>query len=208
VAWWYDSLAPRDAVVIDPVFNIAQPLGGTDDPQQLCDDLATAWSGLTSHASQVRVRAYALPYVRGTGHVGEAIQNVGLAPPSTKPRELAVCLSFYADKNKPRQRGRLYMPVELLPGAATSNRPTTAQMSACFDPMTAFTALGGINVDWSVYSVRDDQHRPITNAWVDNEWDVIRSRGLQGTSRQLRTTSEADIPNIVRLQAATDEVAA
>jgi hypothetical protein len=41
--------------------------------------------------------------------------------------------------------------------------------------------------------------RPVTDVWVDDEFDVVRSRGLQPTSRLKATTSEGDIPNLVSL---------
>jgi hypothetical protein len=201
VAIWYDSLAPKDAMCIDPVFNIAQPLGGSDDPQTLCNDLALAMKGWISQTTQIRTRAYVLPYVRGAGHVGEAFQNKSLVAASPAPRELAICLSFYADENKPRKRGRLYIPAFWASVGTLPNRPTTTMQNSIIGIRGIFTGLGGVNVDWSVWSTRDSTHRAVQQVWVDDEWDVVRSRGLVPTSRVQASTSEADIPNLVALQA-------
>lgn len=202
VAVWYDSLAAKDAMVIDPVFNIAQPLGGEDDPGQLCTDLATGMNTKLLGSPQIRTRAYLLPYVRGAGHVAEHIVNTGNSPATTNPREIALCLSFYSEKNSPRTRGRLYIPTVFTGNAPTGNRPTVAMMDAVLSFVPIFTGLGGVNVDWSVWSVRDATNRAITNCWCDDEWDVVRSRGLQPSSRRTVTTTEDNPPNLVRLQPA------
>lgn len=205
-AIWWDSLAAKDAVVIDPVFNIAQPLGGEDDPQQLCSDLCQQLQLQMTASPQVRVRAYELPYVRGAGHVGESVRNNGSSPPSNWPRQLALCLSFYSEKNSPRTRGRLFIPFGLINVAPSGNRPTTAMQTAVMNLVPIFTGLGGVNVDWSVWSVRDHTNRAITNTWVDDRYDVIRSRALQPSSRMQGTTTEDNPPNLVRLQAAGADV--
>jgi hypothetical protein len=49
------------------------------------------------------------------------------------------------------------------------------------------SAVGGVNVDWSVYSPTTGQNNAITNLWVDNEWDTQRRRGLRPTSRSVAT---------------------
>jgi hypothetical protein len=34
-----------------------------------------------------------------------------------------------------------------------------------------------------VYSRREKVARPVTNYWVDDEWDTVRSRGLRSSTR-------------------------
>ena len=48
--------------------------------------------------------------------------------------------------------------------------------------------IGGLNVDWSVWSpttaaAGGDGSRTITNIWVDNSWDIVRSRKEPSTTR-------------------------
>jgi hypothetical protein len=59
------------------------------------------------------------------------------------------------------------------------------------DLVNLFTGLGGPDVDWCVYSRRLDNPFSITDWWYDNEWDVIRARGMVGTARVKGTTTEA-----------------
>jgi hypothetical protein len=199
VAVWFDSVAPKDAMVIDPCFNIAgvYGLGPPDDTQGLCNELATAVdTKIGVIHPQLRVRSYALPYVKGAGHTAEKVLNPGSVVATSWPRETALCLSYYAAQNKPRYRGRLYIPQAFWALALTGNRPTTTIMNAVLAWKDIFTALGGINVDWIVWSDKDGAHRPVTDVWVDDEYDSIRSRGLRPTTRVTATTTEANAPNI------------
>jgi len=43
--------------------------------------------------------------------------------------------------------------------------------------------IGGIDVSWQVWSPTDNQGRDVTNAWVDDAWDVQRRRGLRASTR-------------------------
>jgi hypothetical protein len=40
---------------------------------------------------------------------------------------------------------------------------------------------------WVVYSRKTGGDAQVTNVWVDDEWDTVRSRGLRGTVRDLGT---------------------
>jgi hypothetical protein len=41
------------------------------------------------------------------------------------------------------------------------------------------------NTNWIVYSKTAGQSYGVSDCWVDDEWDIQRSRGLRGTTRQL-----------------------
>lgn len=186
-SWALDTVFPRDRVVINPHFEMT---GALQDADALAEDLATqlqAWSG---KGAELTVKSYD---AEGTPPVfpnGEAIRDAGQAPASTCPRELAVCLSFYAERNLPRQRGRLYCPVPIyFTGTVLGNRPTGALRTKPAALVPIFAALGGVDVDWVVWSKRDGVARKVTNWWVDDEWDVQRSRGLRSTTRDQGTTS-------------------
>ena len=192
-SWKMDSAFPRDAMQINPVFdvgfNVADPSAGAD-AEALCEDLADALSSWDGSAAEVTVKAYD---VEGTPPVyasGQAVRNVGGIGSSGMPREIALCLSFYSGHNAPGLRGRLYIPAVFLT-SAPGQRPTTAQMTNVGNLAAVFQALGGTNVDWSIWSVRDSERHAVTHWWVDDEWDVIRSRGLRATTRQTGTTSES-----------------
>jgi hypothetical protein len=103
-------------------------------------------------------------------------------------REVALCLSFYSERNLPRNRGRIYLgpwlPSQLL------ERPPETATSTCAALAADLGNLGGINVDWCIFSRTDQAYRKVTNWWVDNEWDTQRSRGLRGDARTTGTTDE------------------
>lgn len=185
-----DSTLPRDVLTITPHFDDG---GALTDPQGLCDDLAAAldtWVGTGER--QIKVTAYDAQGTKPVYPQGEAIVNVGVAPASACMREVALCLSFYSQRNIPRQRGRLYIPAPLWTVASgLTVRPSGPQRQQVMGLGPIFEQLGGVDVDWVVYSRADNDAYPVTNYWVDDEWDVVRSRGLRSTTREEASTSEA-----------------
>jgi hypothetical protein len=202
IAVWHDSLAPTDACCINPTFRNTLP--GPHDTDGMAQDLAVGVLGWLGQATQVRVRIYKLPLVKPIAPVSEKTVSAGVVAAATKNREVALTLSFYAGVNQKRRRGRLYIPAfwrGIDPGLL---RPTTANMNDILNRASLFTGLGGVDVDWTVYSEVDGVSRPVTNTWVDNEWDTQRSRGLKPTTRVTGTTTEGDLPNVVALQAGAE----
>ena len=102
---------------------------------------------------------------------------------ATVANQVAIALSYYGDRNLPRQRGRIFTG----PHLANNSYVDTAYIPSLLDMASALAGIGGINVDWSVYSPTSNTHHAITNVWVDNSWDIIRSRKLPATSRQTRS---------------------
>ena len=182
-----DTTLPRDALVLTPHFNDA---GALTDPESLCQDLADGIAAWSAVPRQVIVTAYDAQGTPPVFPAASAIVNTGVAPESGMPREIAVCLSFYATRNLPRQRGRLYIPA-LAMGLSLGVRPTLGgarQKVADLVPILA--DLGGADVDWSVFSRRDAVARSVSNWWVDDEWDTVRSRGLRPSARTEGTVDE------------------
>lgn len=104
------------------------------------------------------------------------------------PREVALCLSYYSDRNVPRQRGRLFIG----PWGAGQQalRPTAAIIAGLVTLAGGLANVGGADVDWQLYSPTTNSYLKISNGWVDDEWDTVRSRGLRATSRSTFTTGE------------------
>jgi hypothetical protein len=104
------------------------------------------------------------------------------------PEECSIVLSFYADRNLPRRRGRLYIgPLDT--GTITNDldgatRPTLAARSAI-----SAGAMNVLNtsqpVGWSVVSQVNASSHLITAGWVDNAFDTQRRRGPAASSRLL-----------------------
>ncbi len=103
------------------------------------------------------------------------------------PREVACCLSYYSERNLPRFRGRLYIG----PFTDAGLRPASSSHIAAVKGLaTGLAGVGGPDVDWGLWSPTRGAFSKITNVWVDDEWDTVRSRGLRATTREPMTTGE------------------
>jgi hypothetical protein len=102
------------------------------------------------------------------------------------PREVALCLSYFSERNIPRFRGRLYIG----PFHEVAERPQANIIASVKDVAVRMQSVGGADVDWGLWSTTRNAFSKITAGWVDNEWDTVRSRGLQPTTRDTYTTNE------------------
>jgi hypothetical protein len=175
-----DSALPRDAITINPHYH------GTD-PQALADALLANIKSLSSIGAIVPVRITIYNAQGPPPHYPLAQVGNADSPPSTNfPRDVALCLSYYAVNNRPHLRGRLYIPC-FLTGSAPGLRPTPAQRTAVglwADKLGKSLPSGHW---WTVYSRKLDSEAQVTNWWVDDEWDTVRSRGLRSTTRTTGT---------------------
>lgn len=174
-----DGVLPADAMSINPHY-------GGDDAQALADKLK---SNLIAHvpvgAKAFTVRVYDAEKAAPSYPLATAAQT-GSPGTSSVPRELALCLSYYSTWNRPRYRGRVYIPTAFIAGAVAT-RPTGAQMSAALlwkDVLTLGMPAGTRLVVWSRV---DRKAYGVDNFWVDDEWDIVRSRGRKQTTRQTAT---------------------
>lgn len=171
-----DTDFARDIVTINPHFN-------GDNAQALADALkanllANAQIGATSpftvkiYDAQKPPPSYPLAQAAsGTGH-----------KTTSWPRELGLCLSYYATWNRPSYRGRLYIPGTFL-GGTPGLRPSGTQQTNALAWRTIFTTGLPAQTVFSVYSRKLNQASGVSAFWVDDEWDVVRSRGMRGQTR-------------------------
>lgn len=172
-----DSGLPRDVLCVNPCY-ISQ-----GDPQALADQLKTNIIAhvLNGALNWFTIRLYDVRAPKPSYPVATA-QNVVAAKASNNPRELALCLSFYSDHNRPSQRGRIYWPMAYINGTAAL-RPTIAQQQQVADiGKDVFNVSPGLG-QWAIWSPTHKTEHVVTNYWVDDEWDIIRTRGLKGTTR-------------------------
>jgi hypothetical protein len=192
--WQVGSLLPRDMNCINPCFRHQGILPG-DDPswQQLADDLA---AGLNTWATgggsrQLTVKLYEIKDpVPGEPNRPKAtkVLNPGQFTDTSFPPELCACLSFYGGQNFPRERGRLYLPYWALSVSAPGPRPATADRTKANTLAPVFAGLGGVDVDWIVWSPTRKAATKVTNYYCDDEWDNMRKRGKTVTVRTAGTT--------------------
>lgn len=172
-----DGSLPKDAFSVNPHFN------GTD-PQGLAQALAhnlTLWNPTAT--IPVNIKVYDQGQPPPSFPIATAA-NPGSPPLSGCPREVALCLSYYSTYNRPRFRGRLYLPATWF----TTNpevKPTQGIMDQAlqFGAEVLRKSLPSGTV-WTVYShVEKKSQGAVSDAWVDNEWDTVRSRGLKADAR-------------------------
>jgi hypothetical protein len=171
-----DGVLPRDNVTITPHY-----MG--DDAQGLANALKSnliAFSQVTTKPFKISVYDAQKP---APNFPLATAEQTGTSPSSSNPRELALCLSYYATFNRPRYRGRLYIPLHFVGGTAFL-RPSGAQITAALAWRTALAAGLPSGHVMCVYSRASNSAGPVSDFWVDDEWDVMRSRGLKSTTRQ------------------------
>lgn len=175
-----DSALPKDVVTINPCY-----FG--DDPQALANSLKT---NLMAHAvigadTPFVIKIYNAEKAPPSFPLAQASNGTGFKA-TTNPREVAICLSYYSTYNRPGYRGRVYLPAHFV-GGGVALRPTLPQMNNAL----AFTNVLGKGLPTAhnlvVYSRHLGQSFGVSNTWVDDEWDTVRSRGLKATTRVLGT---------------------
>lgn len=172
----FDTDFPRDVITLNPHFN-------GDDAQALAVALkanliARAEIGA---ATPFTIKVYDAKKPPPSYPLAVASQGTGHAP-SSAPREVAVCLSYYGGYNRPQFRGRIYIPMSLIPGGLGLH-PTGTQQSSVGSWANTFGKNLPQGAFWTLYSRKRGADAQVTNWWVDNEWDTIRSRGLRPESR-------------------------
>ncbi len=105
------------------------------------------------------------------------------------PAEVALVCSFYAGRNLPRRRGRIYIgplqSTDLFTSAQTgTTRPTDVVKRGLVSSMKRLQASAqGVGLRWCVLSQADANLKDITAGWVDDAVDTQRRRGEGATSR-------------------------
>jgi len=176
-----DSALPRDIVTINPHF-----FG--DNADALVNALKAnllAWPGTATASFTLKAYdAAALPpsYPLATA------EQVGVMPANDRPREIALCLSYYTGFNRPRYRGRLYLPTRWITGNCGLRPSATQRDEAITFAKQVLSSNLPASHNWVLWSstLRKSQGG-VSNVWVDDEWDTIRSRGLRSTARTVAT---------------------
>lgn len=195
VSWQYRDADPKNQAVINPCFrrqlDLTDPTSGTN-AQGLVDDLVAALDGWFSSTGRLTVSAYNIEGAKPNFPMATKTVRPAAFHVLNGPGELACCLSFFGGQNVPRKRGRLYLPAWVL-GASGSDygnpvvgAPLRTKAAAL---VPIFAALGGTNVDWGVWSGVSHAFTKATNWYVNDSWDIQRSRGIKEVTRDSGTTS-------------------
>lgn len=170
------------------------PHFSTDSPpnfQEMATDIAElfgTYRRLPQGFDRVNCRLYDLANPTPRPILAESTRQVGGQSEVSGPGEVALCLSFFSQRNIPSQRGRLYIgPFEKNDMDKRSNQVIRGWLGTLAQGLAD---IGGTGTDWAVYSRKDNVTYSVTNWWVDDEWDTIRSRGFPPTTRTSGTVGE------------------
>jgi hypothetical protein len=120
------------------------------------------------------------PHIEQITDVAFSGSNSGL------PLEVALCLSYYADRNLPRQRGRIYLgPFNNGAAAGQMGKPAADLIQTVSKLGPDLLSIGGPESDatWVQLSRVAAQTREVTAGWVDNAFDTQRRRGEAADAR-------------------------
>lgn len=161
----------------------------SDDPEALAEDACEVFANRINNVApfdRVTCRAYNMSHPEPRLPVGEHTIEV-IPGTQSGPREVALCLSYYAGRNVPRRRGRMF--IGPFPNSMMGERPSASVRGMLGGLAADISGLGGVNVQWVHYSPTTRTFATVTNWWVDDEWDTIRSRGPRATERLQGTVS-------------------
>jgi hypothetical protein len=107
------------------------------------------------------------------------------------PNEVAVCVSYYTDKNAPRKRGRFYLGAlntKALGGTtgAPADQTVKSELRQVLagNAFTLASQLTHPGLEWVLLSPKlGGSSGPVQHGWVDNSFDTIRKRGMKTTAR-------------------------
>lgn len=176
IGFAFDTALPRDVITINPHYN-------GDNALALANALKANLIANTNVAQAVpfRIKIYDAKQPPPSYPLADVSNGTGFAT-SIMPREVSLCLSFYATWNRPSYRGRLFLPAMLI-GGGLALRPTAGQMASALAWRSTFANGLPSGTIWSVYSRKLGITSGINTAWCDDEWDTQRSRGLRPTER-------------------------
>lgn len=185
------DVLPRNRIT--NTFHMQHVVGSLADTdlKTMCDDILAMWTtryGISTH--EIEVKAYdtdAVPnYPRAT-----SVANAGSPWLCPHPREVALCLS-YAGNNRGNksERGRIYLMPSIAAaagGGVDQERPNSGVQSWALDfyrvPNGSLPDLGGVDWQFGVYSPTYHKFTQTKQAWVNDEWDTQRRRGLRESAR-------------------------
>src|SRR3954454_12232498 len=159
ISFQLDTAFPRDAVTITPHYQ-------GDNAQALADALKTnlmAHSLVGAAGLPFKVRVYDAEKPPPSYPLASSANGTGFVP-SSHPREIALCLSYYSTWNRPSYRGRVYIPGEFI-GSTMALRPTTSQQTTALNWKTILGSGLPAQHTWSVYSRKMQQAFTISHVW-------------------------------------------
>lgn len=176
---------PRDVAVT--TFHLDTDAG--TDYESLADDVGPLFAStigpMQGGVTRYRTKIYDLADAEPRLPRADVVFDAAFGASENGPREVALCLSYYAGRNLPRLRGRMYIgPVAR---SVMAERPSETTRQRLADLAEGLSGLGGPNVQWVQYSPTTQDFTNVSDYFIDDEWDTMRSRGLRSTTRTTGT---------------------
>lgn len=189
VSWPVTDTLPRNRESNSVHFS--HVVGGQSDSEleSMCQDIVAMYQTRYGDSTrEFQCKAYdtdATPnYPRA-----DVIVNQGVVHAPTGPREIALVLSYAGiHKGNKRERGRIFLnPAMSGIAGGLGLRPTTTHLDWALlfytDPNNSFPDIGGVDWQFGIWSPTGKYFTKAEQAWVNDDWDVQRRRGLRETTR-------------------------
>jgi hypothetical protein len=201
-----DTALPKDMAV--NTWHFRTPGSVADASATINANLDTFYTALSTYYSPVltgtcTTKYYDLEDNEPRAPVAESSFVMGTLGSSGLPNEVAVCMSYQAPivsgTPQARRRGRLFLgplSTNITSSSTGDQRPSSGArtaIAAAADALMSDTTLPGLI--WSVFSpstagtppwsaaTLGDAFETITNGWINDAFDTMRSRGLAPTAR-------------------------
>lgn len=143
----------------------------------------------TIGACKIKTYAMSDPAPREPRTIDMSVLAATTDPPL--PAEVAVTLSFYATRNTPKRRGRVYIgPLDFTAvnsSGSTDDRVPSALRghltNAAKEVQVRAKAAGGLWIVNSSDPFLTEIQKQVTHAWVDDAFDTQRRRGVLPSTR-------------------------
>lgn len=153
--------------------------------------IAAIFGNMMKPTDQISWKSYDMNDPEPRAPILSASSTISPDNTNTLPAEVALVLSFQAVRvsgsPQARRRGRVYLPFLKSSQNGLDGRPSgtlVAALASAGDVLVT-SSKASVTWKWTVYSPTDNVSRPVTDGWVDNEWDTQRRRGRVRTSRTL-----------------------
>lgn len=177
---------------ISNVIHLQHVTGGLNDDalESMCADIVAMYNKKYRGAYEIQCKAYDTD-AKPNNPRASVIINAGNPHGCNTPRELALVLSFSGpNRGIKSERGRIYTMPLILGGSVNQDvalRPSTGQLDWALGFYStaneSFPDLGGIDWKFGIYSPTYKTFTQAQQAWVNDDWDVMRSRGLRESDR-------------------------
>lgn len=172
-------------------FHLQHVIGSLADTdlQDMCDDIVGLYQARYHNATkEIQCRAYDVDAVPNYPRAERTV-NVGVVWTCSTPREVSLVMSFAADhRGNKSERGRIYLMPQIDSTIVASGlRPSDTVLQWALDfysvANSSLPDLGGVDWQFGVWSPTYQKFTQSQQAWVNDDWDIQRRRGLRETKR-------------------------